>query len=129
VRNASLVIALTFWLGVPAAWAESVVPARLLEQIESKTAPPILDVRSADEFARDRVPGARHAPFTDVAAHAEALRLDRKKPVVISCEHGPRAWMALLALRSAGYEDVRLLAGHMSAWRQQGLPVEAGATP
>jgi rhodanese-related sulfurtransferase len=113
-------------LSVPMVSAESVAPARLLEQIEDHTAPPILDVRSASEYTHDRVPGAHHAPFTDVTARAKALHLDPHAPVVIYCEHGPRAWMARMALRWAGFTEVRLLEGHMLGWRQQGLRTESG---
>jgi hydroxyacylglutathione hydrolase len=116
-------------LGTSHAHGESVEPAALEAQLAAGTAPPILDVRSASEYARDHVPGAVHAPFTSVSAHVEALHLDPRAPVVVYCEHGPRAWMARVALRWAGFTDVRLLSGHMTTWRSQGRPIETSQAP
>ena len=126
-RAAATLLVVGLALAPSGARAESVPPATLQAQIDAGTAPPILDVRSGGEFARDHVPGARHAPFGDVTAHATALGLDPRAPVVVYCEHGPRAWMARAALRWAGYTDVRLLEGHMSAWRKARRPVEPPA--
>lgn len=82
-----------------------------------------LDVRSAREYARGHIPLARHMPYW-------RLLVGRRSPlppgetIVVYCGHGPRAWMAKAALRARGYRDVRLLAGHMRAWRRAGKPLE-----
>ena len=123
---AALVVAVAIVTGE--ATVEAVEPAALQAEIAAGTAPPILDVRSAREFAQDHLPGAHHAPFSDVTAHARALRLDPHAAVVLYCEHGPRAWLARLALRWAGFTDVRLLEGHMVTGRRSGRPVEPAST-
>ena len=46
------------------------------------------------------------------------------QPVVVYCQHGPRAVIAKFALRLAGHTDVRYLEGHMSGWEKTGLPLE-----
>ena len=48
--------------------------------------------------------------FERVAGHDE--------PVVIYCEHGPRAKLAKLFLNMAGFDQVVYLTGHMSSWRK-----------
>jgi len=96
----------------------------LLDQIDSDTAPVILDVRSAKEFADGHLPGAINIPFESVAARADALPGPRQSPVIVYCGHGPRAWMAGAALRRSGFTNVSYLAGHFSGWRAAGLREE-----
>jgi rhodanese-related sulfurtransferase len=83
-------------------------------------APLVLDVRSAEEFASGHVPGARHVPYDQVEARVAELGPPRE--VVVYCERGPRASKAAAALTAAGFV-VRHLAGDMSGWRSQGLPI------
>ena len=47
------------------------------------------------------------------------------EPVVVYCEHGPRAGLAKAALRAAGFREVLYLEGHMSGWKRAELPQEA----
>ena len=51
------------------------------------------------------------------------------QPVVLYCEHGPRAGMARAQLWLAGVKPVAFLEGHMIAWKRDGLPVETGPEP
>jgi hydroxyacylglutathione hydrolase len=45
---------------------------------------------------------------------------------VVYCEHGPRAVLARSLFLMLGVRPVAYLKGHMSAWRQAGLPMEKG---
>jgi rhodanese-related sulfurtransferase len=84
-------------------------------------APLVLDVRSAEEFAGGHVPGAVNVSQEQVAARIGEL--DPARGVVVYCERGPRAAKAADLLRDAGFA-VQHLTGDMSAWREQGLPIE-----
>jgi rhodanese-related sulfurtransferase len=84
-------------------------------------APLVLDVRSAEEFAGGHVPGAVNVSHEHVAARIGEL--DPAREVVVYCERGPRAAKAADVLRDAGFA-VQHLTGDMSAWREQGLPIE-----
>jgi rhodanese-related sulfurtransferase len=44
--------------------------------------------------------------------------------VVLYCETGGRASYGGRWLESQGFEELRLLDGHMRAWRAAGLPTE-----
>lgn len=92
----------------------------LLDQIERGVAPPIVDVRSRAEYEQGHVPGAIHIPFTTLLFGRAPVPLGRDRPVVVYCGHGPRARLAAAGLRRRGFIDVRLLAGHMSAWKSEG---------
>ena len=95
----------------------------LIEQINAKTAPLIIDVRSRREFDLGHVPGARHIPFWKMSAHAETLSSFRERPIVVYCGHGPRAYLAGAALRRRGFKQVAYLIGHMKKWKSMRLPL------
>lgn len=92
--------------------------------IKSGTAPVIVDVRSAHEYRHRHIPGAIHMPFWRSFFLADGLSTPKDRPVVIYCQHGPRAAIGKFALQRAGYTDVRYLDGHISGWEKAGLPLE-----
>lgn len=95
----------------------------LIEQINAKTAPLIIDVRSKREFGLGHVPGARHIPFWKMSGQAETLSAFRERPIVVYCGHGPRAYIAGAALRRQGFKEVAYLMGHMKKWKSMRLPL------
>jgi len=120
LTRCALLLALVFAC-TAGAEPDAITPTELLAAAKRPGAPLVLDVRSAEEFASGRVPGARHVAFDELAARLGELGPARD--VVVYCERGPRALKAFAVLRDAGF-TVRQLAGHMSAWRAQGLPIE-----
>jgi rhodanese-related sulfurtransferase len=111
--------------------AEHVSPAALAAQIEAGTPPLIVDVRSLGEYETSHVPGARHVPFYAMLSAADELpaRSAADPPLVLYCEHGPRAGIARAQLWLAGVGPVLLLEGHMKAWKEGGFPVESERAP
>lgn len=106
------------------AMPDRVTPEALLAAIDTGTAPVIVDVRTRREYEAGHVPGAIHVPFYTLLVRQDDVPGPRERPVVVYCEHGPRAGLARLALRLAGFADVRYLDGHMSGWKRRGLPEE-----
>ena len=96
----------------------------LLTQIEQGKKPIIIDVRSSMEYDSGHVPSAIHLPFWTAFTSDLMDAYDKDTPVVLYCEHGPRAGIAKLALSLSGFQTIRYLDGHMTAWRQLGLPIE-----
>ncbi len=96
----------------------------LLEQINKGQPPVIVDVRSQYEYQFGHVPGAIHVPFWTAFTTDKLDSYEKKGTIVIYCEHGPRAGIAKLALRMSGFEDIDYLAGHMTAWKKAGLPLD-----
>ena len=113
------------------ACAQHVTRKDLLAQIEAGTAPPIVDVRTQGEYITSHVPGAVHIPFYELLSERERIPAPRQpgQPVVLYCEHGPRAGLARAQLWLAGVKPVAFLEGHMIAWKRDGLPVETGPEP
>jgi hydroxyacylglutathione hydrolase len=103
------------------------VSAEELLRDRSGAKPPLLlDVRSQSEFVAGHIIGARHMPFWTIPWRLSELGTDLELPIVVYCGHGPRAELAMAALRYYGFRRVSCLAGHMSGWRRRGLPVTQG---
>jgi rhodanese-related sulfurtransferase len=105
------------------ALAGTLSPAEVAQQIrDPKAAPFLLDVRTPEEFAEGRVPGARNIPLQDLETRLAEVPKDRA--VVVYCRSGPRAQRAAGLLRERGYSDLSLMEGSMLAWEAARLPVE-----
>jgi phage shock protein E len=102
----------------------ALAPEEVLSLVGAADAPLILDTRTSEEFAAGHVPGAVNIPYTEVAERVAEIEPYRDRGVVVYCEKGRRAEVAAGALEAAGFDDVRLLEGHMSGWRASGHPVE-----
>ena len=123
-------IAIVLGLAATAAFAEdlestavpSISAAELHARGESGTAPVVIDVRTADEYASGHVPGAINIPFDQVAQRI--AEIETPQGVALYCMVGPRARRGESALLAAGYERVFHLEGGLAAWQAAGLPVE-----
>lgn len=103
--------------------AAEVTPAQVAAQLRERNAAPfLLDVRTAEEFAEGRVPGAKNVPVRELEARLAEVPRDRE--VVVYCHSGGRARLAGNLLRERGYPNVREMTGSMMAWEAQQLPVE-----
>jgi rhodanese-related sulfurtransferase len=99
-------------------------PMELSQRIKSKKAPIIVDVRTVFEFQQGHIPGAIHAPNWKILLRLDRIPSDKNLELIVTCEHGPRARIAMMLLKAFGYRDVVLLAGQMAGWRQAKLPQE-----
>jgi len=85
----------------------------------------LIDIREADEHARERIPGAHHLALSrldeaDLAVH-------QGKPVIFHCRSGVRTMSnaGRLADRLGSDCDAFVVEGGLDAWRKAGLPVAA----
>ena len=78
----------------------------------------LVDIRGADEHARERIPGAVNLPLDRIAA----LPRD-ERPVIFHCKSGMRtaANAGALAAAAAG-APAYILEGGIDAWRSAGQP-------
>jgi hydroxyacylglutathione hydrolase len=103
---------------------DTMQPKDLLNCMKSKNPPVIIDVRTNFEFRAGHIPGAIHAPAWKILLRLARIPADRSTKLEVTCEHGPRAQLAKGLLGMFGYRNVSLLEGHMTAWRNAGLPQE-----
>jgi len=94
----------------------------LLREMDRKNPPVIIDVRSGFEFRSAHIKNAVHIPFYSILWNKKRLPSDNNEPIILTCEHGPRAIMAKRLLGIIGYRNVRLLKGHMAQWKKNHLP-------
>jgi len=102
--------------------APSISASELHERRESGTAPLVIDVRTAGEYASGHIPGAVNIPFDEVAQRISEI--DAPEGVALYCMVGPRARKGETALLASGYEHVLHLEGGLAAWQKAGFPVE-----
>jgi len=81
----------------------------------------LVDIREADEHARERIPGARHVALS---ALAEADLAGGGGTVIVHCRSGARTRnnAAQLAARAGEDCQVFMVEGGLDAWRRAGLP-------
>jgi rhodanese-related sulfurtransferase len=87
----------------------------------------LIDVSEPEEYAQAHAVGAKNAPLATLETSRE-LPKNKSLPLVIVCPTGNRAPRALAVLKKLGYENARVLAGGLAAWRAANLPVEKTAS-
>jgi phage shock protein E len=116
-------VALVLGLSTGCGWGvASISDQELLARMNASDPPLVLDVRSPKEYAAGHISGAVNLPYNQVEERVGELGPSRNRQVVVYCEHGPRAYLALGALEDAGFRDLRHLDGDMSGWRKKQLP-------
>ncbi len=101
---------------------DEIVQDELLKKMRKKNPPVIIDVRSGFEYDAAHIKNAINVPFYSVLWNRKKLPDDKNKPLILTCEHGPRAVLAKRLLWIIGYRNVRLLKGHMTEWKKNRLP-------
>ncbi|MBS0519523.1 MAG: sulfurtransferase [Proteobacteria bacterium] len=81
----------------------------------------LVDIREADEYARECVPGALHHPLSRLTPIAPGAKV-----VIFHCRSGARTSMNAARLGAAAGCQAYLLAGGIDAWKRAGLPVAPG---
>ncbi|HZV91947.1 MAG TPA: rhodanese-like domain-containing protein [Caldimonas sp.] len=86
----------------------------------------LIDVSEPAEYAAAHPVGARSVPLASLETSRD-LPKNKSTPVVVVCPSGSRAPRAVATLKKLGFENARVLAGGLAAWRAANLPVEKTA--
>lgn len=78
----------------------------------------VLDVRDAGQFAADHIPGAVNIEWRKV--FTERAKLPKDKTILAYCNTSSFSGQVAMALRMAGYENVRILHGGYGEWKARG---------
>lgn len=78
----------------------------------------LIDIRGADERAREHVPGSKHGPVTNLPDLAGV-----QGPVIYHCRSGMRTSQNAGRLQNAAPCEAYILEGGLEAWKKAGLPV------
>ena len=82
----------------------------------------LIDVREADEHARDRIPGTTLSPLSRF--DPATLPRDEGVRLVFHCRSGRRSMDAATRASNAGLAGAFSLKGGLEAWKTAGFPVQ-----
>jgi hydroxyacylglutathione hydrolase len=99
------------------------IPAITLQQLTSgrQDGELVLDVRAAGEWRAGHVPGSLNVPVAELDTRLKEI--PRGRPLIVHCQTGQRAAIAVSLLRAEGFSDVSLFPGGFAEWRSAGQPV------
>lgn len=100
-------------------------PAEARETITGRSGDPgfvLLDVRTPEEFAEERIPGAVMVDYKSPSFRDEMAKLDRGKTYLIYCRTGHRTEGAAKVMHELGFKNVSVLAGGITKWKEAGFP-------
>ncbi len=81
----------------------------------------VIDLRSAEAFARGHIVNAKNIPMDELSANLEKIR--KHKSVITVCDAGITSNQAVNTLRKAGMDNVYNLRGGINGWTQANLPL------
>jgi molybdopterin/thiamine biosynthesis adenylyltransferase/rhodanese-related sulfurtransferase len=88
-------------------------------------APVILDVREQQEFEQGYIPGAVHVPRGHLETRIEQAVPDRHRRVIAYCSTQNRSALAALTMKELlGYDDVAVMTGGFTLWKDRGYAFE-----
>ncbi|MFV9474416.1 rhodanese-like domain-containing protein [Advenella sp. RU8] len=91
-------------------------------QMANKSAAIFIDIRPAEEYKDGSIPQARNIPMDEL--EEKTASLSKSKPVILVCNMGRSAQKAAATLKKLNFEEVHVLSGGLSAWKQDGLPLK-----
>lgn len=99
---------------------KTISPARAAELVRKGAV--LIDIREADEHAREHIPGARHHALSRIDAESPARGGD--EVLVFHCRSGARTMGNASRLSAASRNcETYILEGGLDAWKKAGLPV------
>lgn len=104
-----------------------------LTKIDPKTVPDglktgrfhLIDIREADEFAREHICGAVSIPLSGV--EQADVKLKAGRTALFHCKSGMRSRANCAGLASRRNGDALILDGGLDAWKKAGLPMKDNA--
>jgi phage shock protein E len=103
-----------------------ITPAQAAALIKEKGADPhfmILDVRTAREFAVNRIKGAVNYDFRAPGFKEKVEKLAKDGVYLAYCRGGLRSARAMNLMKNWGFKKVYNLAGGFMAWQKEKLPL------
>lgn len=78
----------------------------------------VIDARSADQYARERIPGAVNIDWRKIPGRRGEIPKDRM--VVIYCNTGSLSAQSVFAMRVLGWDNVKVLQDGFEGWKKKG---------
>lgn len=104
---------------------ETVPPQDAADELTSDSEAVLLDIRTPEEFAEARIPGAVNIDFYAADFADQLAQLDPEGNYVVYCRSGNRSSQAMPIFEDLGFASVTDVDGGIVAWYEAGLPVES----
>jgi len=104
-----------------------ITPGQAADLIKEKSADPlfkILDVRTAEEFAVNRIKSALNIDVKAADFKDKVVKLDKNGTYLAYCRGGVRSVRAMNLMKELGFKQVYNLAGGLKKWQEEKLPLE-----
>ena len=102
--------------------SSSVGPQQAVMLINRKEAI-VVDVREKKEFESGHIVDSINIPMTKLKQRITEVWKYKDKPMVVVCKLGQHSGQAAKILQEAGHTDVVRLAGGLTEWKAQSLPL------
>jgi len=106
--------------GTGGPWVNTLEATQLINRSDAL----VIDLRTADEYAKGHILGAKNIPLADLERRRGELEKHKAKPVIMHCGNGNSSGAGVALLRKNGFASVHNLAGGYAAWQAAGLPVQ-----
>ena len=84
----------------------------------------IVDVRTPTEFREGHIAGAVNMDFFGATFDSQILTLPKDKPILLYCRTGNRSAGAYDTMTNEGITNILHMNQGITAWQQDGLPVQ-----
>lgn len=93
----------------------------LARRLRAEPAPLVLDVRYPQELEGElgQLPGAVNVPLAQLQQRLGELSTQKRRDIVVVCRTGKRSEAAAQMLHESGFEQLFVLKGGMTAWRNE----------
>lgn len=100
------------------------LPVKQAVQLINRESAVVVDVREPEEFRGGHIPNAINVPLTGLSGRIKDLEKYKGKPLLLSCRTSQRSARAATLLRKQGFTAAYILAGGITAWQSENLPIK-----
>lgn len=94
------------------------------DKLRADTNNVVLDVRTAAEFEKGRIPRAINLDINSSKFAEKVAALDTKKTYLVNCAVGMRSAKACKKMETMGFKKLYNLAPGFDGWKEAGKPIE-----
>jgi len=103
--------------------APKAVSSQMLTNMVNRENGVVIDIRPTGDFNKGHIYGAINIPLSKVKDSIKDLEKYQNTPIIMVCANGISVAAACSTLKKSGMQQVHKLAGGMSSWVGDNLPV------
>ncbi len=99
------------------------ITTQILTNLVNREDAVVVDIRGQADFSKGHIQGAVNIPMSKIKENAKDLEKYQGRPIIMVCANGIQVNGACDILKKSGIEELHKLAGGMSSWVGDNLPV------